>query len=67
MKFAHVLGWMNTKIILTLIYFLVITPLALLFKLIGKDPMERKITATETYWKNVEKREFDKKNYRRQF
>jgi len=67
MKFAHVLGWINTRIILTLVYFLIISPLALVFKLIGKDPMERKIGQSDSYWKKREAGEFKKEDYRRQF
>ena len=36
-KFAELLGWVNTRILLTIIYFLIITPLALLFRLSGKQ------------------------------
>lgn len=67
MKFAHILGWINTRIILTLVYFLIISPLALLFKLIGKDPMNRKFTTTETYWEKREEKAFNKESFRRQF
>lgn len=37
------LGRINSYILLSLIFYLLITPLALLFKLLGKDPLERKI------------------------
>jgi len=67
MKFAHVLGWINTRIILTLVYFLIISPIALIFKVIGKDPMNLKYEETETYWKKAEEKEFVKERYRRQF
>lgn len=41
MKLGHLLGWINTRIILGLIYFIVITPMGILMRLCGKDPMER--------------------------
>lgn len=33
-KIAHVLGWINTRILLTIIFFLVLTPFALIQKLL---------------------------------
>lgn len=41
-KLAHILGWINTRIILTLVFYLFLFPLAFLYKLIGKDPLQRK-------------------------
>ena len=67
MKLAHVLGWVNTRIILTFVYFFIMTPLSLVFKLIGKDPMNRKIGVADSYWIKREPQVFDKGSYRRQF
>lgn len=55
MKFAHILGWVNTRIILTLVYFLVFTPVALIFKLIGKDPMNRRFETADVANMEVER------------
>jgi hypothetical protein len=43
MKIGHVLGWINTRIILGIVFFVLFTPLALLFRVFGRDPMERKL------------------------
>ena len=43
MKFGHVLGWINTRIILGITFLLLFIPVALVFHLIGKDPMRRKL------------------------
>lgn len=67
MKFAHVLGWVNTRIILTLVYFLIFTPLATIFRLIGKDPMERQLEEGNSYWIKRETRVVRQDDYRRQF
>ncbi|MEK7851087.1 MAG: SxtJ family membrane protein [Deltaproteobacteria bacterium] len=67
MKFAHALGWVNTRIILTVIYLLIFTPVALIFKVIGKDPMERKIEKINSYWIKKEPTIFRQEDYRRQF
>ena len=52
MTFALVLGFVMTKVILTVVYFLVFTPVALVLRLLGKrliDPGPD--PAMETYWK----------------
>jgi len=42
MKFGAVLGWINTRIILTLLYFLAILPIAVILKISGKTPLKLK-------------------------
>lgn len=42
MKLAEVLGYINGRILLSVIFFIILTPVAFLFKLTGKDPMQRK-------------------------
>ena len=50
MKVGHILGSINTKIILGIIYYLLITPMGLVMRLLGKDPMHRVLTQdTDTY------------------
>jgi len=42
MKVGHVLGWINTRITLGVIFFTLFTPLGLVMDLMGKDPMLRR-------------------------
>ncbi len=42
MKFAEILGWINTRIILSLGFYLVFAPLGLILRMIGKDPLCRR-------------------------
>ena len=35
------LGWVNTRIVLGVIFFGVITPTGVMFRLLGRDPMRR--------------------------
>lgn len=67
MKFAHALGWVNTRIILSIVYFLIFTPLSIIFRLIGKDPMERRFKAAGSYWTKREATEFRQEDYKKQF
>ena len=51
MYMAVVLGFFVTRILLTVFFFVVITPVALWFRLIGRDALHRKIDReAETYW-----------------
>lgn len=50
MKIGHVLGAINTKILLGIIYYILITPMGLIMHTMGKDPMHRNLMqGAETY------------------
>ena len=50
MQLALVLGWINTRIILSLMFYTVFTPTAFIVRLIGTDPMNRAIVPdADTY------------------
>lgn len=68
MRFTYVLAWVNTRIILTLIFFLVFTPIGFIIRLLGKDLLDLKIKENvPTYWRKKNKKEFKKEDYYRQF
>ncbi len=51
MQFVWALGWVNSRILLSLVFFVVLLPISLLFRLItGKDTMMLK-KRTDTYFK----------------
>ncbi len=50
MRFAKLLGKMNAVILLTLVYFILIGPAALVLKLLGKDLLDRKAGTEPTFW-----------------
>ena len=55
LAFSVILGYFVSRIILTIIFFLVITPMGLIFRVIGKDPMERKLDRKAiSYWSQKE-------------
>ena len=60
-------GWVISHVVMGIIYYLVITPIALIFKLIGRDALQRGIDENaKTYW--VEHRTGgDPKRYFKQF
>ena len=42
MVLGNILGWVNTRILLSLIFYLVVTPVKLIMSVAGNDPMNRK-------------------------
>ena len=68
MKFAFVLGWINQRVILSLVYYLVFTPISLIQRMIGRDPLERKPDSNQkTYWVDRSQEEYNPKHFERQF
>lgn len=68
MGFAVVMGFFMTRVILTVLYFAVLTPLAIAAKISGKKFMELKIPKDkDSYWNLRDVKEIDKKDYERQF
>ena len=43
MKIGHILGWINSRLILGIVFILVLQPIAFLMKLTGYDPLRKKI------------------------
>jgi saxitoxin biosynthesis operon SxtJ-like protein len=41
-RFAHVLGWINARVLLTLFFVLVLTPAGTIMRLLGRDPLARR-------------------------
>lgn len=41
MKIGHVLGYINSRIILGIIFFIMITPIGIIMRLVGNDPMNK--------------------------
>ena len=52
MKLGLTLGWVNSKIILGLVYMIVLLPLAFVMRLIGYDPLRTKKNGEKTYKEN---------------
>lgn len=68
MRGAFILGWLNTRLILIAVFYLILTPIGLVLKLCGKDLLEEEINnSKKSYWKKEEKREFKTTDYERQF
>ena len=50
MKFAHLLGIVNTTVLLTIVYVLLIGPMSLAIWLFRKDLLRHRIKAKSSFW-----------------
>ncbi len=61
------IGWLVTHLLLAIAFYLVVTPVGLLLKLLGRDPLERRFDPEATsYWRKRE-RDAEPSDYFRQF
>lgn len=68
MTFAIIMGWFMTRLILSILFYLVFTLMALVARLFAKRFLDLKIDRSSTsYWKYREPRELIKQDYERQF
>lgn len=68
MKLVFILGWINTRLILLVVFYLVFTPIGLCMRLFGVDLLERKIDKEKgSYWKKKMVRSFNPLDYERRF
>ncbi len=68
MMLALAMGFVMSRIILTLLFYLILSPIALIAKIVGKKFMPLKFDkATSTYWEKRENSVKQKIDYERQF
>jgi hypothetical protein len=66
-KFAHGLGIINTRILLTITYFIIIAVASVGARLFGADLLDRRMKPKESYWHDREPLSADLESCRRQF
>jgi hypothetical protein len=68
MKLGHVLGFVNGRIILTVLFLGIITPVALVMRLFRKQPIGNRLSAdADSYWHPRSREEFVPQRMERQF
>ena len=67
MTFAAILGWVMTRVLLSLVFYLIITPIGLITRIIGEDFLALKKTESNSYWNHRDSSEELKQDYERQF
>ena len=68
MIFATILGWIMTRIILSILFYVILTPIGLIPRLFGKQFLELKWNRTNrTYWNYRSGDVIEKEKYEQQF
>jgi len=68
MKLAFGLAWINTRLILFIMFYLVFTPIGLIMRIFRIDLLDRKIDKyKDSYWVKIEDKNSSQANYERQF
>lgn len=64
-RFAQVLGWVNARVLLTLFFALVLTPVGVIMRLFGRSPLRP--PHAQTNWRAYSVRRRDPKHYEQMF
>ena len=64
--FAMLLGWVNARVLLSLLFFLMLSPLGLLWRLTGRDPLSRR-RASYPGWTSYPERFRSPEHFERMF
>ncbi|HOO56957.1 MAG TPA: SxtJ family membrane protein [bacterium] len=65
---AKVIGWININVLLSVAFFVAVTPVALIARLLGNDFMKKKYDpSAETYWQLREEKPIDPASYEKRY
>ena len=67
MIFAMIFGWIMTRVILSLIFYFIVTPIGIIARLLGEDFLALKKVDSDSYWNNRDSVEELKQDYTKQF
>ena len=67
MLLAEGLSYVSTRIILAFVFFVVLTPIGLIKRAMGWDPLHRRSGSQDTYWRPYSKRQLDPRHYEKMF
>jgi hypothetical protein len=67
MLLAEALSFVTTRIILGLVFFLIVTPIGVVKRLSGWDPLGRRSGKSESYWKPYSERQRDPRHYEKMY
>ena len=59
MALGRLLGWVNSRIILGLVYIIVLLPIAFVMRIFGYDPLRRQRKGDKTYRENKQKNQIE--------
>ena len=56
---GHYLGWINSRLILGLVFIFVVQPISIFMDFFGYDPLRKKRAGKKSYRENIEHRKID--------
>jgi hypothetical protein len=56
MKLAEALSYVSSRIILAIVFFLVLTPIGMIKRAMGWDPLQRRSAPRDTFWQTYPER-----------
>jgi len=67
MALAEVLAFISTRIILAFVFFVIVTPIGFIKRMMGWDPLHRRAGARESYWQAYSERQKDPRHYEKMY
>jgi hypothetical protein len=67
MTLAEGMSYVSTRIILAFVFFGVLTPIGLIKRAMGWDPLHRRAKRSDSYWQPYSKRQLDHRHYEKMF
>jgi saxitoxin biosynthesis operon SxtJ-like protein len=67
MLLAEALSFITTRIILGVVFFLIVTPIGVVKRLSGWDPLGRRGASSESYWRPYSERQRDPRHYEKMY
>jgi hypothetical protein len=67
LRFSHLLGTVNGFLFLSIVFFLILTPLGLFLRLLGRDELRRRGPAPASMWEPYPERNRDRTHFEKIF
>jgi hypothetical protein len=67
MMLAEALSFVTTRIILAAVFFLVVTPIGVVKRFLGWDPLNRRSASRDSYWMPYSERQRDPRHYEKMY
>ena len=67
MRLADGLSFVSTRIVLGLVFFLAVTPIGVVKRFTGWDPLGRRRSRRDSYWVAYSERQHDPKHFEKMF
>lgn len=67
MALAEALSFISTRVILAFVFFVIVSPIGVVKRMFGWDPLNRRAAGSETYWKPYPERQRDPRHYEKMY